>query len=58
MTNKKKPLPAEPQDNAPKKGVPAELKPEDIANLAGFFDVLIQMDLANKILKEIRSKKK
>lgn len=44
----KEPLPAEPQDNAANKGVAAELSDEAIRNLTGFFDVLIQMDFAQK----------
>lgn len=43
-----KPLPAEPQDNAANNGVAAELSNEAIRNLTGFFDVLIQMDFAQK----------
>lgn len=48
MPTNKKPLPAEPQDNAVKDGVAAELSDEAIRNLTGFFDVLIQMDFAQK----------
>lgn len=48
MSTNKKPLPAEPQDNAANDGVAAELSDEAIRNLTGFFDVLIQMDLAQK----------
>lgn len=48
MSTNKKPLPAEPQDNAANKGVAAELSDEAIRNLTGFFDVLIQMDFAQK----------
>lgn len=48
MSTKKEPLPAEPQDNAANKGVAAELSDEAIRNLTGFFDVLIQMDFAQK----------
>lgn len=48
MSTKKKPLPAEPQDNAANDGVAAELSNEAIHNLTGFFDVLIQMDFASK----------
>ena len=47
-THQSKPLPAEPQDNAANKGVAAELSDEAIRNLTGFFDVLIQMDFAQK----------
>tara|TARA_R100000655_G_C2900352_1_gene178730 strand:+ start:206 stop:424 length:219 start_codon:yes stop_codon:yes gene_type:complete len=48
MSTNKKPLPAEPQDNAANDGVAAELSDEAIRNLTGFFDVLIQMDFAHK----------
>ena len=48
MSTKKKPLPAEPQDNAANDGVAAELSDEAVRNLTGFFDVLIQMDFAQK----------
>jgi hypothetical protein len=48
MSANKKPLPAEPQDNAANDGVAAELSDEAIRNLTGFFDVLIQMDFASK----------
>lgn len=48
MSTTKKPLPAEPQDNAANDGVAAELSDEAIRNLTGFFDVLIQMDFAQK----------
>lgn len=56
MSTKNEPLPAESQDQAANKGVAAELSPEELANLTGFFDVLIQMDLAQKVRNEIRSK--
>jgi hypothetical protein len=55
MTTKNKPLPAEPQDNAANKGVAAELSDEAIHNLTGFFDVLIQMDFAQKQRNEQRN---
>lgn len=48
MSTNKKPLPTEPQDNAANDGVAAELSDEAIRNLTGFFDVLIQMDFAQK----------
>ncbi len=48
MSTNKKPLPAEPQENAANDGVAAELSDEAIRNLTGFFDVLIQMDFAQK----------
>lgn len=49
MHTNEKPLPAELQDNAANNGVAAELSSEAIRNLTGFFDVLIQMDFAQKI---------
>ncbi len=52
MSAKNKPLPAEPQDNAANDGVAAELSDEAIRNLTGYFDVLIQMDLAAKLRNE------
>ena len=52
MSTNKKPLPAEPQDNAANDGVAAELSDEAIRNLTGFFDVLIQMDFAQKQCNE------
>lgn len=52
MSTKNKPLPAEPQDNAANDGVAAELSDEAIRNLTGYFDVLIQMDLAAKLRNE------
>lgn len=45
---------AEPQQNVSSNGVAVELSEEAIRNLAGFFDVLIQMDLAQKELKKIK----
>lgn len=48
MSTDKKPLPAKPQDDAANNGVAAELSDEAIHNLTGFFDVLIQMDFAQK----------
>jgi len=50
MFTDKKPLPAEPHDHAANNGVAAELSDEAIRNLTGFFDVLIQMDFAQKQL--------
>lgn len=49
--------PAKPQIQAGNQGVAAELSSEALHNLGGYFDVLIQMDLAQKISNEIRSKK-
>jgi hypothetical protein len=48
MSTDSKPLPAEPQKNAVNNGVYAELNDKATENLTGFFDVLIQMDLAQK----------
>lgn len=48
------------QNNQPKRKVtkpqPAELSEQATHNLVGFFDVLIQMDFAQKQRNEIRSK--
>lgn len=56
MSTNNQPLPAEPQEQAANKGVAAELNDEAVKNLAGWFDVLIQMDFAQKIRNEIRGK--
>jgi hypothetical protein len=56
MSTLNQPQPAEPQDQAANNGVSAELSAEALHNLAGWFDVLIQMDFAQKVLNEIRSK--
>lgn len=48
MSSTKKSLPAESQDSAKNEGVAAELGDEALRNLAGYFDVLIQMDLAQE----------
>ena len=48
MTTQNQPLLTEPQSNAANKGVAVELSDEAIRNLTGFFDVLIQMDFAEK----------
>lgn len=48
MTAKNQPLPTEPHSNAVKEGVAVELSNEGLRNLAGYFDVLIQMDFASK----------
>lgn len=48
MYTKKEPLPVGSHDNAADTGVTAELSDEAIRNLTGFFDVLIQMDFAQK----------
>jgi cytochrome c553 len=52
MSTKNKSLPTQPQDNATNDGVAAELSDEAIRNLTGYFDVLIQMDLAAKLRNE------
>jgi len=49
VNTKKEPLPAGTQDDAANDGVAAELSDEAIHNLTGFFDVLIQMDFAQKL---------
>lgn len=49
--------PAEPHDNATNNGVTAELSDEAVRNLTGFFDVLIQMDFAQKQRNEQGSTK-
>lgn len=48
--------PVDPQAQAAHKGVATELSAEALHNLTGWFDVLIQMDLAQKVRNEIRSK--
>jgi len=48
MSTNKKPLPTEPHEQAAHNGVAVELNDEAVRNLTGFFDVLIQMDLAAK----------
>lgn len=48
--------PVDPQEKATHKGVATELSAEALHNLTGWFDVLIQMDLAQKVRNEIRSK--
>lgn len=45
-----------PQTHADSNGVEAVLNDEALRNLAGFFDVLIQMDLTQKQRNEQRSK--
>lgn len=56
MPAKNQSQPAEPQKQATNNGVAAELSAEALHNLTGWFDVLIQMDLAQKVRNEIRSK--
>ena len=48
--------PVDPQEQAAHKGVATKLSAEALHNLTGWFDVLIQMDLAQKVRNEIRSK--
>lgn len=57
MSTGKEAQPVEPQLQAANKGVVAVLSDEGLRNLAGFFDVLIQMDLAQKQRNEQRKKK-
>ncbi len=52
MTTKNEPLQSDSQDSATHDGMVAELSDEAIRNLAGFFDVLIQMDFAQKLRNE------
>lgn len=47
-TKNQKPLPAEAQEYAANNGVAAGLSDGALRNLAGFFDTLVQMDLAPK----------
>jgi hypothetical protein len=56
MSTNDQPQPAESQNKAINKGVAAELSAEALHNLTGWFDVLIQMDLAQKIRNEVRSR--
>ncbi|HUD07299.1 MAG TPA: hypothetical protein VMR34_05420 [Candidatus Saccharimonadales bacterium] len=56
MSTNNQPQPTEPQEQAANKGVAVKLSAEALHNLAGWFDVLIQMDLAQKVRNEIRSK--
>lgn len=49
MPATKEPLPAKPHKQAANNGVVAELSNEAVRNLTGFFDVLIQMDFAQKL---------
>ena len=46
--NQPQPQPTKPQLHAAKNGVAVELSKEAITNLTGYFDVLIQMDFAQK----------
>lgn len=48
MSTKKKPPTVKPQPNAANKAVATALDAEAIKNLTGYFDVLIQMDFAQK----------
>lgn len=56
MSTNDQPQPAEPQEQAAHNGVDAVLSAEALQNLTGWFDVLIQMDFAQKIRNELRSK--
>ncbi len=55
MSQKNNQQPAEPQSNAENEGVSDELSIQAIKDLAGYLDVLIQMDLENKQRKERKS---
>lgn len=55
MSTSKEPKSVEPP-KAANDGVATELTEEAIQNLAGYFDVLIQMDLTQKQSNEYRSK--
>jgi hypothetical protein len=48
MATEKEAQPVKPQSQAANKGVDAELSEEALRNIAGYFDVLIQMDLEQK----------
>lgn len=48
MSTTNQPAPAEPHKKPRRNGTAAELSKEAIRNLTGFFDVLIQMDLAQQ----------
>ena len=47
--------PIQPQSQAADDGVDIELSDEALRNYTGWFDVLIQMDLAQKVRNEKRS---
>ena len=49
------PQPAEPPKQAVHKGVAVVLSAEALHNLTGYFDVLIQMDFAEKQRNKLRS---
>jgi len=48
--------PSELDEQATTKGLAELLSPEDVANLAGFFDVLVEMDFETKQRNEQKSK--
>jgi len=52
MSKKSKSKPAESQEQAIKKGVSAELSQESVIAIADYLDVLIEMDLYLKQLKQ------
>ncbi len=56
MSTNNQPQLTEPREQAAHNGVDAVLSAEALHNLTGWFDVLIQMDFAQKIRNEIRSK--
>ncbi len=54
MSNKKKSPAVKPNTKAAKNGLVAAMDDEAIKSLAGFFDILIQMDLEQKDVKKKR----
>jgi hypothetical protein len=54
MYTKNQPQPVEPHEQAAKNGVATVLSTEALHNLAGWFDVLIQMDFVQKQRNEQR----
>lgn len=55
MSTKKKPLTVKPTTKAAKNGLVAAMDDEAVKSLAGFFDILIQMDLEQKDVKKKRT---
>lgn len=55
MSTQNQSEPAEPPKQAVNKGVAVELSAEALSNLTGYFDVLIQMDFAEKQRNKLRS---
>ncbi|HEX8182618.1 MAG TPA: hypothetical protein VF575_03370 [Candidatus Saccharimonadales bacterium] len=54
MSTQNQPQPAEPPKHT-EQGVAVELSAEALHNLTGYFDVLIQMDFAQKQRNKLRS---